>query len=325
MMYSDGQAANLGADNPYFPQSPPDRVEGVRIAERMASMTASDDPNISPMADANKSSARSIASTSTAASTRPYASKVGILPSSLPGYHKVFMEREKAEAEGRHVPDSSVAAPAPSAPPRTPAEQEEPARRLKPHSRGSQLRLDESGKRPQGLTPVNPPRKSKPVRWQFGIRSRNAPWEALLCIYKALHKLDATWMVDEDDGKIHEQDDDEMGDRGEDDGEEDSPRRRGRDDDPTGTYKLPADPWFIKTRWTTDSKRRPRLQNVLSLMALPDQSHRRALEALGPDWLGPTRQPGELETRRGSRGSCHAHGHPAVRDGQRRLSGRLQG
>jgi carbon catabolite-derepressing protein kinase len=112
------------------------------------------------------------------------------------------MEREKAREAG--IPDnvSNHTIPDPSSLPRTHAEQEETARRLKPHSR-SQLRLNEAIKRPQELTPVNPPKKSKPIRWQFGIRSRNAPWEALLCIYKALEKLGCSWLVDEDYEKVH--------------------------------------------------------------------------------------------------------------------------
>jgi len=48
------------------------------------------------------------------------------------------------------------------------------------------------------MTPVNLSRKPKAVRWQFGIRSRNAPWEALVCIYKALSKLGCGWVPDED-------------------------------------------------------------------------------------------------------------------------------
>ncbi len=51
------------------------------------------------------SSARSITSTSTGASARPYVSKVGILPSSLPSYHTAYMEREKARAAGINLPE----------------------------------------------------------------------------------------------------------------------------------------------------------------------------------------------------------------------------
>ena len=189
--------ALLGPDNPYFPSSPPNPGDS---SSGMESLNAETDTGASPLA----SSSRSITSTSTSASPRPYVSKVGILPSSLPAYHKDFMEREKAGVE--------EAPPAPAAPdppphPRTQAEQEETARRLKPHSR-SQIRLDEASKRPQGLTPVHAPRKSKPVRWQFGIRSRNAPWEALVCIYKALNKLGCGWIPDEDYDKYHSVDGD---------------------------------------------------------------------------------------------------------------------
>lgn len=80
--------------------------------------------------------------------------------------------------------------------PQTDAEKAETARRLNPHSR-SQLKLDEASKRPAGMTPV-PQKKSKPTKWQFGIRSRNQPLEAIGCIYRALQKLGAEWVVDED-------------------------------------------------------------------------------------------------------------------------------
>ncbi|KAJ6443327.1 protein kinase SNF1 [Purpureocillium lavendulum] len=128
-------------------------------------------------------------------SPRPYVSKVGILPSSLPTYHKDYMEREKAGLVANQ-PAATADTDEPTSA-RTDAEKEEAARRLKPHAR-SQLKLEEGSKRPQGMTPINPPKKLKPVRWQFGIRSRNAPWEALLCIHKALHKLGATYVPDED-------------------------------------------------------------------------------------------------------------------------------
>ncbi|KAM7195454.1 hypothetical protein V8F20_007513 [Naviculisporaceae sp. PSN 640] len=217
--------------------------------------------NLSPMVDANMSSARSITSTSTGTSPRPYVSKVGILPSSLPTYHKVFMEREKAKAEGIEIPGSSPRNNLePSIEPRSQADQEETIRRLKPHSR-SQLRLDEANKRPQGLTPVNPPKKQKPVRWQFGIRSRNAPWEALVCIYKALNKLGAGWIIDEDYDKEH---------GGGDDGEDyDGPsigRKRGISfsHDPAKMYRLPADPWHIKIRWATDKLQKHSVASGLS-------------------------------------------------------------
>lgn len=219
--------------------------ENKLMENNQLSVLTPDDPNASPMLDATMSSARSIASTSTGASARPYVSKVGILPSSLPAYHKVFMEREKAKAEGQDNFPDQPPIPEPGAP-RSQADQEETLRRLKPHSR-SFVRMEDA-KRPQGLTPVNPPKKNKPVRWQFGIRSRNAPWEALVCIYKSLHKLGASWIVDEDYDLLHEEDEHQDYD-----GRHSRKPSSSSYTDPTKHYKLPADPWHIKIRWCTDT------------------------------------------------------------------------
>ncbi|CAH0026459.1 unnamed protein product [Clonostachys rhizophaga] len=188
---------------------------------------------------------------SSTVSPRPYVSKIGILPSSLPNYHKDFWERQKTGREQVTPSETTGIEEPPSS--RTDAERQEMARRLKPHSR-SQLRIEEAAvKRPQGLTPVSTQKKTKPVRWQFGIRSRNAPWEALLTIHKALRKLGATHVPDEDF-------DPNQG-RGSDGGHSgqgsfadyyDGRSAGGRSTtslDPTQRYKLPADPWHIKVRW----------------------------------------------------------------------------
>jgi len=246
----DNREANLGSENPFGASPTTEDDQDTKLAEELVALTSSsDDTGASPMLDANMSSARSIASTSTAASAKPYISKVGVLPSSLPAYHKVFMEREKAKAAGLDIADTTPASLEVPQQPRSQAEQEETIRRLKPHSR-SQLRLDEANKRPQGLTPVNPPKKNKPTRWQFGIRSRNAPWDALVCIYKALSKLGAEWIVDEEYDRVHSGDEDG-------DDYDGSPRSRKHGStssiDPTKIYRLPADPWHMKIRWTTDS------------------------------------------------------------------------
>jgi len=200
------------------------------------------------------SSARSGVSSLASAAARPYVSKVGILPSSLPAYHKDFMER--AGIDEPLAPPDQVEEPIKA---RTDAEKEETARRLKPPSRNSQPRLDDAARRPQALTPANPAKKPKPTRWQFGIRSRNAPWEALLCIHKALHKLGATYIPDEDYERVHGRNED-----GEDASAEGSfvddydggPLRRSANNstssiDPLKRYRLPADPWNIKVRWET--------------------------------------------------------------------------
>lgn len=196
------------------------------------------------------SSARS--ETSKSSAPRPYVNKIGILPTSLPAYHKDYIEREKAGTLKNSSPEVLDNDEPSSA--RTDAEKEETARRLNPHSR-SQLRLDEANKRPQGMTPINPPKKTKPVRWQFGIRSRNSPWEALLCIHKALYKLGATYIPDEEYEKRHAQErEQESGNGSFDDGYNPSDRGSTSSIDPQKRYKLPADPWHINVRWDTAGK-----------------------------------------------------------------------
>ena len=223
----------------------------------------------SPLIDAV--SPRSNSSVGTDRSIRPYVSKIGILPSSLPTYHKDFME---AQRTGRSLGStlSTAHSEAHGPHPQTEAEKAETARRLNPHSR-SQLKLDEASKRPAGMTPV-PQKKAKPTKWQFGIRSRNQPLEAIGCIYRALQKLGAEWVVDEDW---------EPRDRGEEryfqppttfqftytsrnnDGSfasngsgaslhhSDTMNKNSTGSiDPNSHYKLPADPWVLRVRWRKD-------------------------------------------------------------------------
>lgn len=142
-------------------------------------------------------SPRSSSSVTTEKSTTPvpYKSKIGILPSSLPAYHKAYME-ELRNGRKDSSPLSTTHSEMMEPSPQTDAEKLETARRLNPHSR-SQLKLDEANKRPAGMTSI-PPKKAKPTKWQFGIRSRNQPLEAIGCIYRALQKLNAEWIVDQD-------------------------------------------------------------------------------------------------------------------------------
>lgn len=188
------------------------------------------------------------------ASPRPYVTKIGILPSSLPAYHKDYMEREKnGTGHDPVTPAITINDELPVT--RTEVEKEEAARRLNPHSR-SALRLDESSKRPQGMTPITAPvKKPKPVRWQFGIRSRNAPWEALLCIHKALNKLGASHLRDEgyDEAQRRGVEDATSRDSSFANGAPLERDPNGHDKDPTKRYKLPADPWHIQVRWPSTS------------------------------------------------------------------------
>ncbi|CAJ2502910.1 Uu.00g103040.m01.CDS01 [Anthostomella pinea] len=265
-----------GADNPYFATSPPpsDHEENMRsVSEAMGdvkldkgkqreeSSEYAADPQASPVADSTRSTTSTIASSS---SPRGYVSRVGILPTSLPALHREYLERQNAGFEeplnSQPMPDVPLQ-PMPDVPlqPRTPAEQQEAVRRLKPHSK-SAVRVDDNNARPQGMTPVAS-KKPKPVRWQFGIRSRNAPFEALLCIYKALSKLGASWVLDENYHEVHGN-------------QPDSHRFRGKIEkvnpyegippeeidlktfDVCKYYNLPADPWHIVCRWRKDDLRK---------------------------------------------------------------------
>lgn len=65
-------------------------------------------------------------------------------------------------------------------------------KRLKPHVKNNQIG---SRDKPEMMTPLpsKETKKPKPTKWQFGIRSRNSPSEAMLAIYKALKAMGAVW------------------------------------------------------------------------------------------------------------------------------------
>ncbi|RWA08263.1 hypothetical protein EKO27_g6827 [Xylaria grammica] len=269
-------AYGTGSDNPYFATSPPtaDHVEQMRsVAEAMGDVSLdkgkkeeeatgyTHESQASPLADSTRST-----STVTSASPRGYVSHVGILPTSLPALHREYLERQNAGI------DEPLNPPIPEVPlqPRSPAEQQEAVRRLKPHSKNA-IRLDEGHGRPQHMTPVAASKKPKPVRWQFGIRSRNAPFEALLCIYKALSKLGATWALDEDYDKVHGEESEAPGVSGQGFVEKGNPYDGIPLDqidmntfDPVKYYKLPADPWHITCRWKKNDIRKESVSSGLS-------------------------------------------------------------
>ena len=80
--------------------------------------------------------------------------------------------------------------------PRTKEEQEATAKRLKPHSKSS-ANMHRNIEKPEPMTsiPDKQAKKQRPTKWQFGIRSRNSPAEAMLAIYKALRRMGAEWEV----------------------------------------------------------------------------------------------------------------------------------
>ena len=124
---------------------------------------------------------------------RSPASTIAILPSSLPDYHAAYM---KGHADKSQSPSQVEESSQDGQRPRTKEEKEATARRLKPHSKSStSLHRHE---KPEPLTTLpegKQGKKSRPMKWQFGIRSRNTPAEAMLAIYKALAKMGAQWEV----------------------------------------------------------------------------------------------------------------------------------
>ncbi|KIN05618.1 hypothetical protein OIDMADRAFT_114266 [Oidiodendron maius Zn] len=188
--------------------------------------------------------------TSTDKSTRPYKSKIGILPSSLTPYHRAFMEARKS-GKPMATPYPALNPDDKEPHPQTEAEKAETARRLNPHSK-SAIKLDETRDRPAGMTPV-PQKKPKPTKWQFGIRSRNQPLEAIGCIYRALQKLGAEWVLEEEydiTGGGSQEGDDNDGSFISNTGSDSKPQFRPLDS--SSQYNLPADPWVIRVRWKKD-------------------------------------------------------------------------
>ena len=146
---------------------------------------------------------------------KEYVSKIGILTTSLPMYHNQLMEmkaaderrRKQAEENGEPLEPREVQMLSKMSLDINPGEQQsdeqqaETARRLKPHSRSTiQIHaiLSNASQNPEEATPTPHPSKSrgKSTRWQFGIRSKNEPLDAVKCLYKALKSMgDCQWHV----------------------------------------------------------------------------------------------------------------------------------
>lgn len=142
---------------------------------------------------------------------KEYVSKIGVLTSSLPMYHNQFMRARKADLEKTRLQQQSkpqehreaemLSSPSLEAgsPERSTEEQAETVRRLKPHSRSTiQLQnIMANAANPESVVlDMRSKSKHKTPRWQFGIRSRNEPVDAIKCLYKALESMgDCQWHV----------------------------------------------------------------------------------------------------------------------------------
>jgi len=116
-------------------------------------------------------------------------STIAVLPSSLPEFHQAYMKGHPKPP----IPTTTEHPHETSSPSEQSNEQKAAtARRLKPHSRSPGV--EKGIHKPEAMTPL-PSKKPRPTKWQFGIRSRNQPAEAMLAIYKALRAMGADWEV----------------------------------------------------------------------------------------------------------------------------------
>ncbi|KIX00665.1 uncharacterized protein Z518_09730 [Rhinocladiella mackenziei CBS 650.93] len=202
---------------PNYPNFPGSPTGGRRIQDDVKPLTPT-------RADTHRTS-RALSDTPAALKEeeKPRISNVRVLNTSLPHVHEELLQiREKAKMNGEDPdlvlhpsqdPDKKddTGSPIPEEIKdeqgnpiyRSKEEQEATSRALKPHSRSvtalNSLRDQKS--RPESMTaipqeekrPAAP--KSKPRKWQFGIRSRNAPYEAMKCLYSALKAQGAEWEV----------------------------------------------------------------------------------------------------------------------------------
>jgi carbon catabolite-derepressing protein kinase len=145
-------------------------------------------PQIIPPPSADHERARQGSNASSQlANVRSPVSTIAILPSSLTEYHTAYMKGQPRPPPGAQGQEGSPSSG------QTEEQRAANARRLKPNFR---TLPDPQRPRPEPMTAL-PAKKARPTKWQFGIRSRNQPAEAMLAIYKALHAMGADWEIPE--------------------------------------------------------------------------------------------------------------------------------
>ena len=136
---------------------------------------------------------------------KEYVSKIGILASSMPYYHNQYMVQRQAShevdegepLESHEAEYFSKLSLEPNAKVQSSEEQAATARRLKPHSRSTIQLQKITANAPEDMENATSgsSKKGRQTKWQFGIRSRNQPLDAINCIYKALKAQGAQWHV----------------------------------------------------------------------------------------------------------------------------------
>ena len=140
---------------------------------------------------------------------------------------------------------------------RSPEEQEATARALKPHSRSLVDLRDLRYQPPEPSAAARaPPRRSR--KWQFGIRSRNQPYEAILYLYKAIEAQGGVWDIipAEPEGgqpppQQQQQQEAETGSE-----DEEKPLQKKYPHLPSDFF-IPKDPWFIRLRLLKEGVKAP--------------------------------------------------------------------
>ncbi|KAF2155002.1 Pkinase-domain-containing protein [Myriangium duriaei CBS 260.36] len=190
---------NLPELQPFLAQSPPVGTPGfASFSERLPQTQKqvrpqTQTPSIStPTSEVDHPRSGSTAS-STILDARSPISTIGVLPSSLPDYHKAFMKGQSPKSNV--LPDDDLNGSESGTAP-TSEQKAATARRLNPHAKGSHSNLSKVEK-PEGMTPIpsKDAKKHKQAKWQFGIRSRNSPSEAMLAIYRVLKNMGAVWEI----------------------------------------------------------------------------------------------------------------------------------
>ncbi|RMZ67666.1 major facilitator superfamily transporter [Pyrenophora seminiperda CCB06] len=167
-------------------QSPPTH-ESHMDRFRPQSLNAASRPQfIPPSAKEHERARQGSNASSQLAMVRSPISTVAILPSSLTEYHKAYMKGHPRPLNRSQDTDGF-----PPTPEQTEEQRQISARRLKPNFRT----IPEAGRtKPEPMTSL-PAKKPRATKWQFGIRSRNQPAEAMLAIFKALKAMGADWEI----------------------------------------------------------------------------------------------------------------------------------
>ncbi|KAJ5780768.1 Carbon catabolite derepressing protein kinase Snf1 [Penicillium paradoxum] len=187
----------------------------------------------------------------------PRLSHVRILPTSLPYVHEQLMEQRDREQRARNQMLEQRRQEAAHLDPEgrgsayrdmSPEEQAATTRALKPHAR-SVVDLDKLRFEP----PTGQPLEKQPKRsrkWQFGIRSRNQPYEAMLYLYRAIAAQGGLWDIQPVESGTN------IGPDAIPSSDKAKPLQNKYPDLPSDYY-IPKDPWFIRARLLKEGIKAP--------------------------------------------------------------------